>query len=129
VAERKIKEAAVGFFDAPQVETDEQEFARKAWLGPEDALMGAVLPVNRVVVSDGDSAVALREIVVYPDGCMLDVQAVARRTEMSAKKWKAICESMDDGAKSGAGYGSGKAMSLRLGVLYSGRPKGRHARR
>ncbi|KAB2349732.1 hypothetical protein [Actinomadura rudentiformis] len=105
----------MGFFNS--VPEDEDEVARPSWRGPDDTVMGAILPLNLVLGANEGAAVALREIIVHPEGGMLDIYAVARRADASARQWKAIRSSMNSGCER-AEYTNAAKRSLRLGVLF-----------
>jgi hypothetical protein len=55
-----------------------EEFARPTWLGPPEDELGVLVPVAAIVARSEGAVVALRGVVAYSTGAMLDLVAAAR---------------------------------------------------
>ncbi|GAA3118926.1 hypothetical protein GCM10010466_07260 [Planomonospora alba] len=90
----------MGFFDVGQSRAQQQEFDRAAWRGPSDDVQGVVIPIGKLIATSHHVAVVLKEIVAHPDGCLFEVEAVARRMGMKERKWDKLSEALSDGPQS-----------------------------
>ncbi len=65
---------------------------RPPWSGPPEAVLGAAVPLHRVLARTDAVVVALTGMVAYPSGCTFDLDLAARRTRHDAAGWEAWAE-------------------------------------
>lgn len=81
----------MGFFDVPPppvMEFEEEERAVPAWDGPPKDMLGALVPVERVLFRNDALVLVLAAATVFPEGVDLQITMAARRGEgMDEETW------------------------------------------
>ena len=61
-----------------------------AWQGPPTDILGHPAPIQQFVARTDHAVVALRHVVVFPEGCSLSLHVAVRRGSLDDSVWKGV---------------------------------------
>lgn len=90
----------VMFFQQPADEPAEPPSRElPEWAGPPRTERGAVLATELLLARSANVAVALPQILVYRTGCLLTIDVVIRKGDLSSDDWWDLCQLTSDAAR------------------------------
>lgn len=88
------------FFQQPPDEPDEPPVrVLPEWAGPPRTDRGAVVATELLLARSANVAVALPQILVYRTGCLLTIDVVIRKGDLSGDDWWDLCRSVSDAVR------------------------------
>src|SRR3954468_19822479 len=106
------------FFSSISVNDDdgeEIEYRPQPWEGPPEDVLGAVVPLNLIVVRTANVVFTLSHATVYPTGCDFALRLLARRGDLSEDDWFDLQECVwPHRRRPGAAAESGPRFGIRL---------------